>query len=111
VQAKLRDTGAFTTVDTFNARSVSDGGSGTPTVSQLAAYHAVLVYSLNSLAFSDSALLGDRLAVYHDKGGGVVVAYPSNHAGGLEGAYGTAANGYALLDYASGGETFSTDSL
>jgi hypothetical protein len=94
VQTKLLDTRAFTTVDTFDARS------DTPTAELLAAYHAVLVFS-DDRRFGDGALLGDRLAAYHDQGGGVVVAahehecHPDLRVGG---AYGTVDQGYALLD-------------
>jgi hypothetical protein len=106
VQSKLLDTAAFATVDTF------DASSGTPTASQLAAYHAVLVSNPGAFLFSDAALLGNRLADYHDQGGGVVVAALANYAGSrLQGAYGTAANGYALMDYASGGLISPPDSL
>jgi hypothetical protein len=76
VQSKLRDTGAFAVVDTFLAQSSANGGAGTPTAAQLAAYDAVLVFS--NYLFADSALLGDRLATYHDQGGGVVVAMFGN---------------------------------
>jgi hypothetical protein len=106
VQAILRDTGAFATVDTF------DASSATPTPSQLTAYHAVLVYSFYS--FSDAVLLGDRLAAFHDLGGGVVVAFGANlnYPGySLKGAYGRADNGYALLDYTSGSWISPSDSL
>ena len=108
VQSRLQTTGAFSTVDVFRA------DSATPSASQLAAYHAVLAYS--ALVFADATLLGDRLAAYHDQGGGVVVAFPANTAccsWRLRGAFGTPSSGYALMDYAQGGDTssFSTDSL
>jgi hypothetical protein len=110
VQSSLRATGAFTTVDTLPAYS----GSGTPTAAQLAAYDAVLVFS-DGDSFSDAALLGDRLAAYHDGGGGVVVAYSANAGStrgyGLEGAYGTPEGGYALLNYSSGSIVGSADAL
>jgi hypothetical protein len=109
IQSKLRDTGAFSTVDTFDARSASYGGSGTPTASHLAAYHAVLAFCSDQ-GFADRDLLGDRLAAYHDQGGGVVVAN-SVHSISLGGAYGDVANGYALLDYAQWGEILPSDSL
>ena len=70
MKSKLLSTAAFSTVDTFLAMSPSDGGSGTPTASQLAGYHAVLVYSNGFKDFADSVLLGDRLAAFHDQGGG-----------------------------------------
>jgi hypothetical protein len=106
VQARLWGTGAFITVDTFNA------GYATPTASQLAAYDAVFAYA-STYTFSDAARLGDRLAAYHDQGGGVVVAALANGGLGnhLQGAYGRAENGYALLDYASGTYLYSSESL
>jgi hypothetical protein len=107
VQSRLRGTGAFATVDLFNAGSVSNGGSGTPSAGLLAGYHAVLAYT-DYYGFADAALLGDRLAAYHDQGGGVVVAVFANTAccgTSLQGAYGAAGGGYALLDYAQGGRT------
>ncbi len=108
VQSKLRDTGAFVTVDTLNTFP------GTPSLAQLGAYDAVLEYS-GDVVGSNSVLLGDRLAAYHDQGGGVVVAYAANTAGygnaRLQGVYGTPSNGYALMDYASGGIISPSDSL
>jgi hypothetical protein len=110
VQAKIRGTGAFTSVDAFDARSA------TPTASQLGAYDAVLTYTdwhwndAGGYFFRDAALLGDRLATYHDQGGGVVVAYAAG-VRRLRGTFGTAANGYTLLDYASGSFSIGSDSL
>jgi hypothetical protein len=98
VQSTLRGTGAFVTVDTFDATFA------TPTAELLNPYHAALVYSGGS-PFSDAALLGDRLADYHDQGSGVVITSLSNVNGygvNLQGAYSAPENGYALLDYASG---------
>jgi hypothetical protein len=106
VQAKLLGTGAFSAVDLFNARA------GTPTAAQLAAYHAVLAYS--NFPFNNPVLMGDRLAEYHDRGGGVVVTSYSNQGGTsarLFGAYGMAANGYALLDYALGVNIYPQDQV
>ncbi len=106
VQSKLRGTGAFATVDTFPAVS------GTPTAAQLGGYHAVLAFSQYSYGFADAVLLGNRLAAYHDQGGGVVVLLDANQACcNLRGAYGSRDGGYALLDYASGGSTGPSDSL
>lgn len=108
VKQTLRNTGAFTTVDFFDARAVSNGGSGaTPSAAQLSAYHAVLVFTNGYSVFSDSALLGDRLAAFHDQGGGVVVAAPANENDSgtgfsLKGAYAAVENGYALLSYSQG---------
>ena len=94
MQAKLRATGAFTSVDTF------DASGATPTSSQLATYDAVLVFGAQGP--SDPAALGDRLAAYHDQGGGVAVVGLANCGGySVQGAWRNPANGYALLDYAS----------
>jgi hypothetical protein len=109
VQSRLRGTGAFAAVST------RDGGyGGTLTLAELAAHDAVLVYGG---PFLDAALLGDRLAAYHDGGGGVVVAYPANFNidsspnNRLKGAFGAPASGYALLDYAQGTVVPGADSL
>ncbi len=107
VQSKLRGTGVFATVDTF------DASYGTPTAAQLGAYDAVLVLG-HSGGFADATLLGDRLAAYYDGGGGVVVTVGANHpawGSSLQGAYGTPSNGYALLDYAQGGAINPSDAL
>ena len=91
VQSSVQATAAFATVDTFAALL------DTPSASLLAGYDAVLAFS-NDL-FANGALLGDRLAAYHDQGGGVVVALFGNAAGfSLLGAYGAVGNGYALMD-------------
>ncbi len=108
MQATLHRTEAFTTVDIFDAYS------STPTASQLSSYHAVLVFCWSGLPFNNATLLGDRLAAFHDQGGGVVITMDANTAawsGNLLGVFGTASNGYALLDYASGNSISSSDSL
>jgi hypothetical protein len=94
VQTALRNTGAFTTVDIF------DANKATPSAKFLAAYDAVLVY--NNYDFSNATMFGDRLAAYHDQGGGVVIAAFTNTGSGLQGAYGAVANGYALMEYSLG---------
>jgi hypothetical protein len=106
IQSTLASAG-FSNVELFNA------ASDTPSSARLAMFHAVLVYTGNAVPFINPALLGDRLAAYHNQGGGVVIAASANMAsnGGasmpqyatdLRGAYGTPSNGYALLNYASG---------
>ena len=107
VQTTLQSTGAFNKVECF------DASTATPTSAQLASYDAVLVYSNRD--FWNAEILGDRLATFHDNGGGVVVAMYAN-SGNLDGnilagAYGTAANGYALLNYNLGGKSDIADSL
>ena len=106
VQLALQRTAAFTTVDAF------DAFSSTPSLSYLSGFDAVFVFS--AITFSDASLLGNRLATYYEGGGGVVVALyaNANFAGNfLQGTFGTAVNGYALLDYSSGSYTSSADSL
>lgn len=66
VQTNLLASGLFNSVDIINANA------STPSLAQLQAYDAVLVWSNN--AFQNSTLLGDTLADYVDAGGGVVVA-------------------------------------
>jgi hypothetical protein len=104
MQAKLRMTGDFSTVDLFDATR------GTPTLSKLSTYNAVLVFGAQGLY--DAAALGDRLASYHNQGGGVVVAGLANHASySVQGAWRNLTNGYALLDYSMGVWSNSADSL
>ncbi|QOI99886.1 MAG: PEP-CTERM sorting domain-containing protein [Phycisphaeraceae bacterium] len=69
---KLLATGEFSAVDII---PVTAAGS-TPTLDQLLAYDAVLVWS--NVNFNNAVLLGDRLADYTDQGGGVVVATFAN---------------------------------
>ncbi len=118
MQSSLRATAAFDTVDTFDARAAEGGGVGTPNSSHLAGYHAVLAFS--GWPFADAALLGERLAAFHDQGGGVVVAVFANTqapftwgngATPVGGTYSASGGGYALLDYASGNATSPSDSL
>jgi hypothetical protein len=66
VQAKLMATGQFGTVDIIDVHTI------TPTLAQLQAYDAVLVYSDNT--YADSNALGNVMADYVDSGGGVVCA-------------------------------------
>ncbi len=96
VQTKLQDTGLFTSVDAFDATF--------PTLAQVQAYDAVLVYSDNPM--SNAAPLGDVLADYVDLGGGVVVATfffysTSSNDMGMAGALAT--DGYLPLTVASQG--------
>lgn len=70
VQSKLTATGLFASVATFDARST------TPTLMQLQAYDAVLVY--NYFRFFSNIDVGNVLASYVDGGGGVVVGVFGN---------------------------------
>jgi hypothetical protein len=65
---KLNAAGVFSRVDSF---IVGGPGAVTPTLAQLAAYNAVLVYS--DWSFADPATLGNNLAKYVDAGGGLVI--------------------------------------
>ena len=108
VQEKVNGTNSFTAVDTF------DANFATPTPSHLDAYDTVLVF--NNGSFSDATRFGDLLAAYHDKGGGVVLAFLSGQQERWSdnismGAYGTPANGYLILDYVSGNVTSTPESL
>ncbi|HRZ82174.1 MAG TPA: choice-of-anchor D domain-containing protein, partial [Candidatus Hydrogenedentes bacterium] len=64
VQAKLLSTGQFNSVSTF------DLGALTPTLSELQAFAAVLVYG--NFPYQNAAALGDAMADYAAAGGGVV---------------------------------------
>ncbi|MDI6047746.1 HYR domain-containing protein [Flavobacterium yafengii] len=64
VQSKLIATGAFNSVDLFDATS------GTPSTALLANYKAVLVWTDENA--NNPTLLGDNLVSYIDNGGGVV---------------------------------------
>lgn len=75
VQDKIVATGLFDTVDLHYAVSV------TPTVAELEAYDAVLVYS-NS-GFADPTTFGNNLADYVDLGYGVVIATFAFYSGSI----------------------------
>ncbi len=66
VKAKIRGTGLIGITDIFRA------DTGTPTLAQLQAYDAVLVYSDDN--FQNPTAMGNVLADYADAGGGVVSA-------------------------------------
>jgi hypothetical protein len=66
VQQYLTNLGYFSSVDIYNAQA------GTPTLGELSAYQAVLVWS--NYTFADNVGLGNVLADYADAGGGVVLA-------------------------------------
>lgn len=66
VATNLLGTGRFASVDTFNV------ASATPSLVQLQAYNAVLVWP--NVTYADSTALGNNLADYFDGGGGVVCA-------------------------------------
>jgi hypothetical protein len=91
VKTNLLATGAFSTVDTFEA------SGATPTLAQLGSYDAVLVYS-DSTAFADPATLGNVLADYYDGGGHVVLAWAANQTGATAVAGRFASGGYLLIN-------------
>jgi subtilisin family serine protease len=64
IQQKLLDTGQFNTVDTINVKDM------TPTLEELHAYDAILVYM--NASYHDPTALGNAMADYVDSGGGVV---------------------------------------
>jgi len=64
VKQKLQGTGQFSSVSTFNLRGT------TPTLGELQAHDAVLVYS--NYAYQDPADLGNVMVDYVNSGGGVV---------------------------------------
>lgn len=66
VQSYLLGTGAFSAVDLI------DTSQTTPSADELDRFSAVLVWS--DSGFKEAQLLGDQLADYVDRGGGVVVA-------------------------------------
>lgn len=70
VVEKLTATGQFSRVDTINA------ATSTPAIDQLLTYDGVLVYTGESLpGLADTTALGNVLAEYVDRGGGLVVAF------------------------------------
>jgi hypothetical protein len=84
VQTKLMATGRFSSVD------IIDATAGTPTVAQLRAYRAILVWSNNP--FTDSTALGNNVDAYLRGGGGVVIMVFANTDPGelsLDGAWAT----------------------
>jgi len=100
VQATLRSTGAFSVVDGI------DLAVATPTVQQLLAYEAVLVFSAMNGPKAPIAL-GDNLAAYFDAGGRVVIAPYANNADigfpkPLQGRFGDPVNGYMLTAWSTG---------
>ena len=76
---KLQATGRLASVNQI------DVGAGTPSLTDLAPYQAVLVYA-SGQGFDDAAALGEVLAEFSDAGGGVVFAHDVYYPGfGVEG--------------------------
>jgi len=107
VQSKLLATRAFAAVDAF------DASAKTPTLSDLKPYTAVLLF--NNVKFASPSALGDVLADYWDGGGAVVLTMSAVSdlnadsssplseywISSLQGRFGTATNGYLLLNNAA----------
>lgn len=72
-RSALLATGLFAAVDIINCTT---SGIGTPSLSQLLQYDALLVYT--NVTPANNVALGDVLADYVDAGGGVVVAVFAN---------------------------------
>lgn len=95
VQNQLVGTGAFASVDVFQA------AFSTPSLQELQNYDAVLVYANDS--FADSNTLGQNLADYWDAGGRVVVATFANAGVPLGGRW--SFDGYPLIQpFSSSGQ-------
>ena len=93
------NTNSFSAVDLFNANILLYP----PLLWISSATMILCLFSLVMVAvFNSPDFLGDILAAYHDRGGGVVVTYGANCQGGLSRAYAAISNGYALLDYSGG---------
>ncbi|HTF91123.1 MAG TPA: hypothetical protein VK843_22095 [Planctomycetota bacterium] len=80
--------------------TIVNANLSTPTLAELQAYRAVLVYS--DVGFNNASLLGDRLHDYVDAGGGVVVATFASGVVPIQGAW--LAQQYGSI----AGSTFST---
>jgi len=91
VSDKIMATGLLDSVDFIDAELT------TPSLSELGAYDAVLVWS--NRGFGDATLLGDVLADYSDAGGGVVVAQFANGIIPIGGRF--VSDGYEALAGAS----------
>ncbi|HEQ79053.1 MAG TPA: hypothetical protein ENN76_02170, partial [Euryarchaeota archaeon] len=82
VQTYLQATGG----DKFHNIDIYDTRYGTPTVEQLLAYDAVLVWT--NFGPQNAVLLGDNLADYMDQGGGVVMmTFGNTVSWGVSGRY------------------------
>ena len=103
VRNKLASTGFFDDIGVYNALL------GTPTPEELEQYDSLLVWSNQD--FADPVLLGDTLADYVDRGGGVVVSIfactTSTYSRYLAGRW--LAEGYGILPV--GGGTLSSGGM
>jgi len=90
IATALMGTGLFAQVDAF------DTGTANPTLADLQAYSAVLVYTFAS--WKDPAQLGDVLADYFDAGGRVVLANGADCADQYRIRGRFEADGYHLLE-------------
>jgi hypothetical protein len=89
----------------FSSVTVIDAGQVTPSLNELLVFDAVLVWS--NLALGDPTLLGENLAKYVNRGGGVVVAVfaTSSSTSGRSLAGRWATHGYEIVPAASGNMT------
>jgi hypothetical protein len=98
-QAKLMGTGLFNSVSIINTYL------GTPTLSDLLAYDAIITWS--NVNYADPVALGNVFADYVDAGGGVVVAVYANSttttARYLQGRWIT--DGYEIIPHGGGTTT------
>ena len=100
IVGKLQASGAFQVVDLIAVHML------TPTVQQLQAYDAVLVYS--QTGFSSPTALGDNLATYLEGGGGVVLADWEALEQGFAQLGGRFVTTYSLMNATAAGSVLST---
>jgi hypothetical protein len=103
VQSKLIATGAFNSVDLFDATS------GTPSTALLANYKAVLVWTDENA--NNPTLLGDNLVSYIDNGGGVVSMVFDIASVPISGAFNTDAYRCLVPDSQTQGSTESLGTI
>jgi hypothetical protein len=89
IREKLLATGLFSKVDVFFIASV------TPTLEQMKAYKAILVY--NDRSIINPSIFGDNLANYLDAGGGVVTAVFATASIPIGGRFGTSGSDYYAI--------------
>jgi hypothetical protein len=95
VRDKLVSTNQFSTIDTY------DIANGTPTLAQMQAYKAILVFS-DSPGYKNSTAFGNNLAAYVDASGGVVVAVFADASIHFSGAFDTE-DYWAIEPFGQGG--------
>ena len=88
-------TNAFTKVDEYYVNYYAD--SPVPSLTNLKQYDAIIAQTA-SAGYGPASALGDVLADYWDAGGAVVMMWGALADSHLQGRFGTAANGYMLMD-------------